>query len=102
MITFNERFTAERDKHQWILKEHYMGQAKKGKEPKMQSKESYHGTLRQVCNTVLDRMAGDCGSAKEWVDIKVLQDMKRVITRALYDAKKEGGNEFVDVSQIVD
>ena len=65
MIKFNDRFTAERDKYQWILKEHYMGKAVKDKPAKMQCKESYYGTLRQVCNAVIDRSAGDCESLGE-------------------------------------
>lgn len=66
-MKFNDRFKARRDQSQWILTERYMGRATKGKEAQMQSKDSYHSNLRQVCNTVIDRMAGECKSASELV-----------------------------------
>jgi len=38
-------------------------------------------------------------SPGHWVDIAVLKDMKRVITRALHDAAKEGAHEYVEIAE---
>ena len=64
MIKFNDRFSCERDKYQWILTETYSGVDKKNK-PKKHSRATYHGSLKQVCAYVVDKTAGGCNAAEE-------------------------------------
>lgn len=64
MIELGKRFTAHRDKYQWILTEKYEGKDRKGN-PKEQHRETYHGTLKQVCDRVVDMEAGDCNDVVE-------------------------------------
>ena len=59
MLKINDRFETERDKYQWLLHEWTDGQDKHGN-PKKQRKTTYHASLKQVCETVIDRQAGDC------------------------------------------
>lgn len=69
MIKFSEDFECEQDPHQWVLYEWYIGKAKDGKEPKRQCKTTYHGSLYQVCDTVIDRQAGKCTSMLELMNM---------------------------------
>lgn len=59
MIKFDDRFSADHDGRQWVLTETYMGKETKreGKvlPAKEQTRESYYGSLRQVCKKVLDQ-----------------------------------------------
>jgi len=71
MIKFNDKFSFEKDQYCWHLHEYYMGKDK-DKNPKRQKKTTYHATLEQVCNTIIDRSCGDCGSLGE---IKELLDL---------------------------
>ena len=59
MLKINDRFETERDKYQWLLHEWTDGQDKHGN-PKKQRKTTYHASLKQVCEAVIDRQAGDC------------------------------------------
>jgi len=63
MIKLNDSFNAKWDGRQWILSEAYMGKAAKDKEPQMQSRETYHSTLRQACKKVIDASVVDCVDA---------------------------------------
>lgn len=58
------KFTAKRDRYQWVLHEHYEGMDKHGN-PKPQVHETYHARLEQICRVVIDRMAGECQSMEE-------------------------------------
>lgn len=61
---FDGEFFAKKDKYQWILTQMIEGKDKDGN-PKMQTKETYHGTLHQVCGVIIDRKCGKCGSLEE-------------------------------------
>lgn len=54
-IKLNKDFSLEKDKHQWILIHHYLGFDKKTKEVKEQSDESYHRTLDQVSEKIVEQ-----------------------------------------------
>jgi hypothetical protein len=64
MIKFNEDYSFERDKYQWILHHSYDGRDK-DKNPKRQSRDTYHATLEQICQTIVDREAGRCTDMAE-------------------------------------
>jgi hypothetical protein len=65
MIKINERFSMRRDNLQWIVTETYDGFDRKTKEPKKQTHDTFHANLKQVCDFVLDKMAGDCKDMQE-------------------------------------
>lgn len=58
MIKVNDRFSFERDKYQWLLHESYMGKPNKKGDANIQTKTSYHGSLRQICEQIIDRQQG--------------------------------------------
>lgn len=70
MIKINDKFKAERDERrsQWILYETYIGKDK-DKKPKEQVRETYHSTLRQVCNKVIDASVAGCGDAMDIIAV---------------------------------
>jgi len=51
IIKINEDFEMYRDKHQWILWHWTDGETKDG-DPKRQKRETYHGSLEQVCSVI--------------------------------------------------
>ena len=55
-LKVNDRFTITKDKHNKILIETYMG-VDKDKQPKEQTRESYHMTILQACEVIIDRSA---------------------------------------------
>jgi len=68
MIKVNDRFSFERDKYQWLLHESRLGKDREGND-KVHVDTSYHGSLKQVCEQVIDRSQGsdDCGLLDELV-----------------------------------
>ena len=68
MIKINDRFSIERDQYNWLLHEWRDGQDKDGN-PKKQKSTTYHATIQQVFNAVLDRSAGRCESIEELRDL---------------------------------
>lgn len=65
MYKLNDRFTLKRDAHSWELVEHWMSRPKDGRTPKPYSRSTWHATMVQACDYVLDRTAGDCETAEE-------------------------------------
>jgi len=63
LIKLNDKFKAKHDGRQWVLYETYMGKGK-DKQPKEQVRESYHSSLRQACQKVVDVSAASCGDAE--------------------------------------
>jgi hypothetical protein len=90
MIELADRFSVSRDEQCWTLHEKYMGKAtvRKGVqlEPKEQVKRTYHATLKQVANEVVDRMGGECKSMKEL--LAVIDDAEKVVASQLEAAAK--------------
>jgi len=64
MIKISEDFECETDKYQWILHQWYDGKDKDGK-TKRQTKQTYHSSLAQVCDVVIDKSASMCESMAE-------------------------------------
>ena len=56
-MKIGERFEATRDAHGWTLLESYQGQDRDGN-PKTMQRRSYHATLPQVVDKVIDMEAG--------------------------------------------
>ncbi len=69
MIKFNDKFEFEKDQYCWHLHEFYIGKDK-NKNPKRQRKTTFHATLEQVCNAIIDRSCGECCC---------LEDLKRML-----------------------
>ncbi len=63
MIKINDKFSVERDKYQWLLIESKDGLSKK-QEPIVTTRTTYHGTLKQCCNEIAERMMGECESVQ--------------------------------------
>lgn len=61
-------FEITRDRFQWIVTQWVAGQDKDGN-PKRHARESYHATLLQACQRVLEANAGEAatGTAQEVV-----------------------------------
>ena len=76
MIKFNEDYSFERDNYCWTLHHSYDGKDKKGN-TKRQSRDTYHGTLEQVCHHIVDREAGKCTDMAELK--KLLTDWRLTI-----------------------
>jgi len=64
MIKINDKFSVERDKYQWLLTESKDGIGK-DKQPIVTTRTTYHGTLKQCCNEIAERMMGDYSSIAE-------------------------------------
>ena len=54
MFKINDTFRVEKDAHNWILVEKYMGTDKKGNE-KEKERETYHSTLERLLHSMLDK-----------------------------------------------
>lgn len=87
MIEFcNGKYTAERDKYQWVLTERYEGKDKKGN-AKEHTREAYHATLDQICNEVIERECGKCDDAEEIVTL--LKSAKDLLTQNIISHEGE-------------
>lgn len=64
MIKLNEDYEFERDQHCWNLHTWSDGKTKEG-DHKRSKKTTYHSTLRQLCNAIIEREAGKCESMEE-------------------------------------
>ena len=64
MIKINDKFSVERDKYQWLLHESKDGLSKK-QEPIATTRTTYHGTLKQCCNEIVERMMGECETVQQ-------------------------------------
>ena len=82
MLKINDRFSIDKDKHNKILIETYMGINKKTKEHKQMTRETYYMTMEQVCNVIIDRSA-------EGNTVEVVADAINTAKRDIIDALKE-------------
>lgn len=85
MLYINEDYECERYKYGWKLYRWRDGKDKHGN-PKRSYRTTYHGTLRQVCQAVLDSTMGNAGSIEEMRSI--LEEADNMI-QALSGAEKE-------------
>lgn len=58
-MKISEDYEVSRDKYQWILTEWYDGKNKDG-DLKRKSRQTYHGSLRQVASQIVDSVDIDC------------------------------------------
>ena len=68
MIKFNEEFSFERDKYNWILDQTVPGHDKDGA-PKDQHRYTYHGTLAQACGTIIELSVARCETLEEVIHL---------------------------------
>ena len=64
MIKFNDEFSFERDKYQWILHQQLPCKDKDGN-PKMKPYTTYHASIKQICSQIIERSLGKCESLDE-------------------------------------
>jgi len=64
MITFNNKFSFERDQYCWHLNEKYMGQDKDGNQKEF-TKTTYHPNLKLICRYLIDKECGKCESLEQ-------------------------------------
>jgi hypothetical protein len=82
MLKVNDRFTIDRDKHNVVLIEYYEGKDRETKQPKTMSRETYHMTMLQVCEVIIDRSA-------EGRTVEVVADSINAAKRDILTALKE-------------
>lgn len=78
MIIFNDKFEFKKDQYCWHLHEYYMGKDS-DKNPKRQKRTTYHATLGQVLDTIINRSCGECESILEIKDL--LKSISENITK---------------------
>ena len=62
-----DKYEITSDKYQWILTEYVDGKDKDGY-PKIQPRDSYHGTIQQCCETIIQRDAKQAERLGEVID----------------------------------
>jgi len=82
MIIVNGKYQIKKDKYNWILSEAYIGVDRQGND-KTQYKASYHATIKQVCNAIIDRELSDCDSIQEVLSI--LSDAEDILVSKVED-----------------
>lgn len=70
MIDINGQYRIKKETHQWVLSRKSVAKDKKTGEDKDKWIDSYHATIEQCCNAILNHEAGEC----EAID-KLLQAM---------------------------
>ena len=80
------RFEITSDKFNWILIEHYDGRDKQGND-KQQSRETYHGTLQQCCQEMIQREAKHADDLESL--LATIQQSTNIIAHACEGIKKE-------------
>jgi len=83
MIKIDDKFSIKRDKRQWILIQHYPGKDKYGN-AKTHQRESYHGSIDQISNHILNVLGERCEKLEE---LEYLYSMQ---TRKLSDLITKG------------
>jgi hypothetical protein len=82
------RFEITADKYQFILTENYLGIDKKDRSDKMQKRLSYHASLEQVCNTIIERDAKEALDGDVYAVIEAITKSKCEIFMATSGVKK--------------
>lgn len=68
-MKLTDQFSLSKDKYQWILTRHWIGEAKKDKSPVECSKDSYHPNLESVARHMLEH---HCESAEDVQELAAL------------------------------
>ena len=66
-IRINDDYIIKADKYQWIVQSYRDGLSK-NKQPIRTKRETYHGTLLQACQWILNDSAKSCDSVQELVN----------------------------------
>jgi hypothetical protein len=67
-IKISDEFTISRDSAGWTLETTYEGKDKDGN-AKDQTVKTYHGSVEQTCNAMIDRAVGGCETVKEIISL---------------------------------
>ena len=79
-------FEITRDKYQWIVTHWEPGKDRDGN-PKRQPRQSYHATLLQACQRVLDALSGEAASGTAQEVIAAVRRAETAICDALKGAQ---------------
>ena len=85
VMTVNDKFEFERDKYCWQLHEWRDGKDKDGN-VKRQKRTTYHSTLDQIADAIIDRSAGECQSLSELKGF--LSGAKLALTKHIKEIEK--------------
>lgn len=81
------RFEITADKHQFILTENYQGKTREG-DDKVNQRDTYHASLEQCCNTIIQRDAKEALIGEAQTVIDAIENSKREILKATNGIKK--------------
>ena len=82
------RFEITADKYQFILTENYLGTSKADGTDKMQQRDSYHASLEQCCNTIIQRDIKEALGSDIYAVIEAITKSKCEIFMATNGIKK--------------
>lgn len=69
MIEVNKKFTIERDTWCWIVHHKKKKIDTKTKRIKTSIKSTYHGSIPQACEKILNEMSGECETVQKLADL---------------------------------
>jgi len=75
MFKYDDRFSIDSDKYQWLLHDYTRGKNRKG-EPSINDRVTYHSTFSQLAIAIIDRSAKDCLDLLELVDMLMTLENK--------------------------
>jgi len=81
------RFEITADKHQFILTENYLGKTREGAD-KINQRDTYHATLEQACNTIVERDSKEALDGDVYAVIEAITKSKCEIFMATGSIKK--------------
>jgi len=81
-IRLNDRWSLDRDAHNWLLRETYMGADKDGN-PKEKVRTTYHRDLSAVARWILNHDSKECQTAEELA--KLFEAAARNVAEYLMD-----------------
>jgi len=84
MVTIGNNYRVKKETHQWVLSRKSIAKDKETGQPKDKWVDSYHATIEQCCNAILNHEAGNCELADQ-----ILSAMKQatdVLTKKVEEA----------------
>jgi hypothetical protein len=86
MMQVNEKFVFEKDLYSWTLNYIYEGKDKDGNK-KQQTKQTYHSTLKQVANKIVDYSAKETATMDELKSL--LSNAENIVEKCLVKMARE-------------
>lgn len=83
------RFEITADRYQFILREHYLGISRKDGADKAQERLTFHATLEQCCQAIIQREASEALHGDVYAVMDAIDNAKLEIMQATYGIRKE-------------